>query len=128
MPDIIFILLFFFMATAIFRTSSTSLKITLPNEKHLTEAHYDHNHLIIYIQQETEGLIIESKEIKYDLNTLPTLHKNETNKDRNWEETIVVLYADENTEMGDIHAIKEFFRNQKVRKIFYALKEKDGKP
>lgn len=130
LPDIVFLLLFFFMVTAVIRTDEKLVKYDVPKAKHINKA--EMKTLIRELQVGppantglgAEPLISDGSqylkiaELVHWVNrqkaSLPEAYK---------DQIIIVLKADESVKMGLIADIQQELRKSNARKILYRSKE-----
>ncbi|MCP4460068.1 MAG: biopolymer transporter ExbD [Cytophagales bacterium] len=131
MPDIVFLLLFFFMVSATMKKQDDQVKLKTPEAHALTEVQKQflikelhvgkpkNSSLGIGYKISAENKMIQLSEIGHWVETQrATL--DETYKDQ----MIVLLRADENVDMGFITDIQQELRKYKARKILYRTLEK----
>ncbi|MEQ9102075.1 MAG: biopolymer transporter ExbD [Imperialibacter sp.] len=130
LPDIVFLLLFFFMVTAVIRTDEKLVKYEVPKAKHINKA--EMKTLIRELQVGlpanarlgTEPLISDGSHylkvselvqwVNQEKATLPEAYK---------DQIIIVLKADEAVKMGLIADIQQELRKSNARKVLYRSKE-----
>ena len=137
LPDIIFMLLFFFMVTTVLRKSDENLKYKIPNAEQLKQI--EEKSLISQIsiglpkesgkfgsepRIEADGKLIEIKDIipfiMKEKDELPTYNR---------DQIIILLKADEDVPMGIVTDVTQELRKANARRIVYAAAWKgDGKP
>ena len=137
LPDIIFMLLFFFMVTTVLRKSDENLKYKIPTAEQLKQI--EEKTLISQIsigmpkesgkfgsepRIEADGKLIEIKDIipfiMKEKDELPTYNR---------DQIIILLKADEDVPMGIVTDVKQELRKANARRIVFAAAWKgDGKP
>ncbi|MEM7549608.1 MAG: biopolymer transporter ExbD [Bacteroidota bacterium] len=130
LPDIVFLLLFFFMVSSTIREDNQDLVTQIPKANFSTKASEKSlvKELIVGFpisndrsepQISTGSRIINSENlvqwVEEERNTLPESQKNKM---------IVLIKADENIEMGLIGDIQEQLRKANARKVIYRALDK----
>ena len=130
LPDIVFLLLLFFMMSATIKTDEKDLKIKLPEAKALTEI--DRRELIkeLKVGYDDEGKLSLKSESRYltleDVSQW-ILSEKEKMPENLQNQLIVMIKADENVKMGVISDIQEKLRKVNARKVlFRSLKKGDS--
>lgn len=127
LPDIIFILLFFFMVTTIMRKNDLMVITHLPEAEQVKKQ--DKDPLIVDIkigpakdqQQLGKGTLIQIENRLVRLEEIPKLvllHK-EAIPEYMQDQMIISLRVDENTDMGIIVDLQQKLRKINARKIIY---------
>ena len=133
LPDIIFMLLFFFMVTTVLRKSDENLKYKIPTAEQLKQI--EQKSLITQIsigtpnerekfgdepRIEADGRILAIEEIvpfiMKEKDELPTFSR---------DQIIVLLKADEDVPMGIVSDVKQELRKANARRIIFAAGWKD---
>lgn len=133
LPDIIFMLLFFFMVTTVLRKSDENLKYKIPTAEQLKQI--DQKSLITQIsigipkdmekfgsepRIEAEGKLLEMKDIipfiMKEKDELPSYYR---------DQIIILLKADEDVPMGIVSDVKQELRKANARKIIFAASWKN---
>lgn len=128
LPDIIFMLLFFFMVTTVLRKSDENLKYKIPTAEQLKQI--EQKSLITQIsigipkesskygsepRIEAEGKLITVKDIvpfiMKEKDELPTYNR---------DQIIILLKADEDVPMGIISDVKQELKKANARRIVFA--------
>jgi len=134
LPDIIFMLLFFFMVTTVLRNSDESLKYMIPQAEQLRKIEQKSlvSQITIGIPKdqakygtepriEADGHLIAIVDIVPfilgEKNKLPTYSR---------DQIIIVLKADEAVPMGLLTDVQQELRKANARKIVYAATWKNG--
>jgi len=134
LPDIIFMLLFFFMVTTVLRKSDENLKYKIPSAEQLKQI--DQKSLITQLsigmpkdtekfgtepRIEAEGKLLEVKDI------VPFIMKE---KDElpvyNRDQIIILFKADEDVPMGIVSDVKQELRKANARRIIFAASWKSA--
>jgi len=137
LPDIIFMLLFFFMVTTTLRSMDSKLKITLPNANQAKKI--EKRSLVTHVYIGTPLPELQTKygtepriqvEDKYiSINDLKSyiLGKKQSLNENDRNEMIVALHIDENTPMGIVTDVKQELRKCEVLNINYStIKSKNN--
>lgn len=128
LPDIIFMLLFFFMVTTVLRKSDENLKYKIPTAEQLKQIEQKSliTQISIGIPKETgkygnkprieaEGKLITVKDIvpfiMKEKDELPTYNR---------DQIIILLKADEEVPMGIISDVKQELKKANARRIVFA--------
>ena len=128
LPDIIFMLLFFFMVTTVLRKSDENLKYKIPTAEQLKEIEQKSliTQISIGIPKETvrygkearieaEGRLLDVKDIvpfvMKEKDKLPTYSR---------DQIIILLKADEEVPMGIVSDVKQELRKANARRIVFA--------
>ncbi len=127
LPDIIFMLLFFFMVTTIFRKNDAVIKYAVPDANQIKKI--ENKILVTTINIgipknrslgtepviESGGNVLGIRDIiplvLYERNKLPVYYQ---------DQQIILLKADENVNMGLIYDVQQELRKANARKIVYA--------
>lgn len=118
MPDIVFMLLLFFMVTTTLREVDVHVKFTLPSAKAIEKI--ENKRLISYIWVGKSGniqindSIVKLKEIEPIMNA----------KRKSLPNVIVSLRIDKNTEMGQVTDIQQELRKASCLRINYSANVK----
>ena len=134
LPDIIFMLLFFFMVTTVLRKSDENLKYKIPSAEQLKQI--DQKSLITQIsigmpkdiekfgiepRIEAEGKLLDLKEIVpfilKEKDELPVYSR---------DQIIILLKADEDVPMGIVSDVKQELRKANARRIIFATSWKSA--
>lgn len=130
MPDIVFLLLFFFMVSATIKTEDEMLKVTIPRAEAITKV--EKKFLIRELHVgfpknpslgSTPKILADGKLI--DLNALGNwVHEQKTTLGEAYsDQMIVLLRAHEDVDMGLIGDIQSELRKNNARKILYRTLE-----
>lgn len=133
LPDIIFMLLFFFMVTTVLRKSDENLKYKIPTAEQLKQI--DQKSLITQIsigipkdiekfgsepRIEAEGKLLEMKDI------IPFIMKEKDELHSYYRDQIIILLkADEDVPMGIVSDVKQELRKANARRIIFAASWKN---
>ena len=135
LPDIIFMLLFFFMVTTVLRKSDENLKYKIPAAEQIKQIEKKSliTQISIGIPKETEkfgteprieadGKLIEIKDIvpfiMMEKDKLPTYNR---------DQIIVMLKVDEEVPMGIVTDVTQELRKANARRIIYGANRKSIK-
>ena len=129
LPDIIFMLLFFFMTVTVLRTASAQIKIELPATETSVKINHEASEYNIYVHQNAE-----SKESKIQINEylvsmeqLDNILKDIAAPLLDFEKMKVPIYLriDQNVRMDLVYKVKLMLRKHGLRKINYIVKKVD---
>jgi biopolymer transport protein ExbD len=128
LPDIIFMLLFFFMVTTVLRKSDENLKYKIPTAEQLKDI--EQKSLVTQIsigvpkeideygkeaRIEADGRLIDGEDIvpfvRREKDKLPTYSR---------DQIIILLKADEEVPMGIVSDVKQELRKANARRIVFA--------
>jgi biopolymer transport protein ExbD len=132
LPDIIFILLFFFMVTTILRTTDQKVITQLPEAEQLQKQDKDPTVIEIKVgpaldrQQLGEGyhIQIENRLVRLDEVSQLVLQQKAAIPEYLQDQMIISLRIDENTDMGIIVDLQQSLRKINARRIIYnSIKE-----
>ncbi len=118
MPDIIFMLLFFFMVTTTLRDTNLLVKFTLPQAKAIEKI--DKKRLVAYIFVGNDDRI----QIDDAIVDLPQVTPIMAQKRRDIPQLIVSIRADRDGKMGRIVDIQQKLRDADALRINYSSKPK----
>ena len=128
LPDIIFMLLFFFMVTTVLRENEIKVKQRLPKATQLTKI--EQKSLVSYIymgepqntKQYGSGTKIQTNDVFITLDDIArfvnTEKDDKTEAER--DQMTMSLKVDEEVKMGVISDVQEELRNANARKILYS--------
>lgn len=136
LPDIIFILLFFFMVVTVMRNSELKVKQTIPQATELTKIKkkklVEHIFVGEPLQQYQAELgtapRIQLNDAFADLDDIPSFVEN-ARSERNEAERNAIIFAlkvDEKAKMGLITDIKTELRKVEALKISYSARPREG--
>lgn len=118
LPDIVFMLLFFFMVSTVMRTNDMPSSITIPTAVNPDKIKVE-NDLRIFLTGQSPIVNIEGQNLAMngaeDYLKEKTLHLSDYEK----SQLDILLYIDENTKMKQIHELKVALRKNKLFKINY---------
>ena len=131
LPDIIFMLLFFFMVTTVLRETDILVKQLLPKATQLTKIEKKSLVSYIYIGQpkntasfgtepriQTNDVFIELKDVVQFVNTeKDKLSENERDK------ITMSMKVDEDTEMGIVSDVQQELRDANALKVLYSSRK-----
>jgi len=127
LPDIIFMLLFFFMVATVLKTESFKTQFELPTASQLTEMKKQSEILNIYIGTDAEQskTLVQVKDHLVPFEKLENLITSIKAKNSD-KELIVALKADKKIKMHEINEIKQILRKQQLRKVTYVSEPISG--
>lgn len=129
MPDIVFLLLFFFMVTATIKTEDEQLKVTLPKAVALTKVEKKFLIRELHVGFPKDLKLGSTPKISADgkfleLNALGNwVQEQKTSLGESADQMIVLLRAHEDIDMGIIGDIQSELRKNNARKILYRTLE-----
>lgn len=137
LPDIIFILLFFFMVVTVMRTTEIKVKSTLPKATELTKLEDKELVSYIYVGQPTEKYVekygdaprIQLNDKFANLNEIATFVANERVKlpfEEMRQKMVFALRIDEEVKMGIVGDVKYELRRVNALKINYSARPDEG--
>lgn len=134
LPDIVFLLLFFFMVSAVIRTEKEIQQISLPKASQLTKAE-----MKILIKEIKVGFPLDEnlgqeptisangRFIKVDQLPQWVLNQKATLPESMRDQVIILIKADEMVKMGLVADIQQQLRKANARKVLYRSIEKSNK-
>ncbi|MEQ9424262.1 MAG: biopolymer transporter ExbD [Cyclobacteriaceae bacterium] len=130
LPDIVFLMLFFFMVTAVIKEDTEHLDAKIPEAVSITKAQQKVlvKELIIGYPKDKllgkEPRIYNGEKI-VSINQIPQWVEQKRNElaEHHRDQMIVMIRADEEIEMGLISDIQQELRKMNARKILYKSKE-----
>ncbi len=130
LPDIVFLLLFFFMVSATIEVTDDRVKTQIPNAQNITKAEKKILLKTLIIGKPTsaglgEGDLIYDGEkfISIDQIVQWTAEKRSELPDYYQDQMIVLIKADESVKMGMIGDIQQKLRDANARKVIYRTME-----
>ena len=120
LPDIIFLLLFFFMVATVLKTQQVKTSFKLPEATQLTEMKKQVQILNIYlgIDEQENKTQIQADEHLVPMEKLSQLIASIKAKTTD-KELVVALKADKRIKMYEVNEVKTMLRKQNLRKITY---------
>jgi biopolymer transport protein ExbD len=127
LPDIIFMLLFFFMTVTVLRTASAQMTIELPSTAEAAKVNHEASEFNIYINQS-----LDDKESKIQINEylvsmqqLDQILKNIAAPLLDFEKMQVPIYLriDKEVKMDLVYDVKLLLRKHGLRKINYIVRK-----
>lgn len=128
LPDIIFMLLFFFMVTTVMRENEIKVKQRLPKATQLTKI--ERKSLVSYIymgeptntSQYGEGTKIQTNDVFIDVDDIARFVNREKDAldEVERDQITMSLKVDEEVKMGVISDVQEELRNSNARKVLYS--------
>jgi len=118
MPDIVFMLLLFFMVTTTLRTIDVHVKFTLPSAKAVEKI--ESKRLVQYIWVGKSGHIQINDDIVKLSDVEPIMYQ----KRKDMPRVIVSLRIDKNTDMGEVTDIQQELRKASCLRINYSTNVK----
>ncbi|MCV9385498.1 ExbD/TolR family protein [Reichenbachiella ulvae] len=133
LPDIVFLLLFFFMVTATIRTVDDQVEVTQPQAEAISKV--DQKTLIreLAVGPPKDALVgseariySEGKWIKMEDIAQWVMEQKQTLPESQRDQMIVMLRADEYVKMGMVADIQTELRKADARKILYRTRQQGG--
>lgn len=132
MPDIVFLLLFFFMVTATIKVNEEQLKVDMPNAQSMTKVEKKFLIKELYIGFPKDAKLgisprISSGDKIITLNQIGqwVLEQKSDLDEVYKDQMIVMLKADEKVDMGLIGDVQMELRKSNARKVLYRTLDKD---
>lgn len=127
LPDIIFMLLFFFMTVTVLRTASAQMTIELPATEEAVKVNHEASEFNIYVSEDVENKT-EKIQINEYLVTIDQLDKTLQNIAApllDFEKMKVPIYLriDKGVKMDLVYDVKLLLRKHGLRKINYIVKK-----
>ncbi len=126
LPDIIFMLLFFFMTVTVLRTASAQMTIELPASESAAKVNHEASEFNIYVSEdaETEKHKIQINEYLVSMKQLDQILKNISTPLLDFEKMKVPIYLriDKGVKMDLVYDVKLLLRKHGLRKINYIVK------
>ncbi len=130
LPDIIFMLLFFFMTVTVLRTASAQMTIELPATEDSAKVNHEASEFNIYISEipETKEHKIQINEYLVSMSQLDEILKNIASPLLDFEKMKVPIYLriDKGVKMDYVYDVKLLLRKHGLRKINYIVKKEKG--
>jgi len=125
LPDIIFMLLFFFMTVTVLRTASAQFAIVLPATEAAHKIAHEATEYNIYVRKDqlNQGHEIQINEYLVSIAQLNTILKNLAAPLMDFEKMKVPIYLriDKDVQMKMVYDIKLMLRKHGLRKINYIV-------
>lgn len=126
LPDIVFLLLFFFMVSATIKPKNDQVKVNTPAAVAMTQVHKKELVREISVGQPKEGLFGASDVISVDNQIIQmeqiaqwVVEQKETLPETYKDQMIIVIKADEFVKMGLISDLQEELKKVNARKVVY---------
>ncbi len=133
LPDIVFMLLFFFMVTAVLRSSASGLRVRLPEAEECTVLQGKSSTATLYIGKSLNAGDNEIEKIQMDDAIIPLdqvgdkiLLFRENLDETSRPKMMVSLKADQDSPMGLVGDVKQQLRKASALKINYSAIDTDG--
>ena len=127
LPDIIFMLLFFFMTVTVLRTASAQMTIELPATAEAVKVNHEASEFNIYVSEDNEEKTskIQINEYLVTLEQLDNTLKNIATPLLDFERMKVPIYLriDKGVKMDLVYDVKLMLRKHGLRKINYIVKK-----
>ena len=125
MPDLVFILLIFFMVTTVMRTQNLKVKVDYSHAKNIQKIEQKRLVSYIYIGPEKVGKQIGQTKIQIDdaiIDDKTAIRRIMYDKLMDQPKLVVSLRVDKNTEMGVVTDVKQELRKAGTLRINYSAK------
>lgn len=125
MPDLVFILLIFFMVTTVMRTQNLKVKVNYSHAKNIQKIEQKRLVSYIYIGPEKVGKNIGQTKIQIDdsiIEDKTEIRRIMYDKLMEQPKLVVSLRVDKNTEMGVVTDVKQELRKAGTLRINYSAK------
>lgn len=126
LPDIVFLLLFFFMVSATIKPMNDQVKLTIPKAQAMTKINRQELIKEIIIGKpinrevgEQEVISVDNKVIKKEQLTQWVIEQKESLPENLKDQMIIVIKADEYVKMGLISDVQEELKKANARKVVY---------
>jgi len=127
LPDIIFMLLFFFMTVTVLRTAASQVTIELPETQTAIKVNHEASEYNIYIGSDLdeENPKIQINEYLVTMNQLNQILEKISKPLMNFEKMKVPIYlrVDKSVKMDIVYDVKLLLRKHGLRKINYIVKK-----
>ncbi len=127
LPDIIFMLLFFFMTVTVLRTAASQVTIELPETETAIKVNHEASEYNIYIGSDLdeENPKIQINEYLVTMNQLNQILEKVSKPLMNFEKMKVPIYlrVDKEVKMDVVYDVKLLLRKHGLRKINYIVKK-----
>jgi len=127
LPDIIFMLLFFFMTVTVLRTASAQVTIELPETETAVKVNHEASEYNIYIGEDLdhENPKIQINEYLVSMKQLDQILTEISKPLMDFEKMEVPIYfrVDRNVKMDVVYDVKLMLRKHGLRKINYIVKK-----
>jgi len=124
LPDIIFMLLFFFMVVTVMRTTSDQLNISLPATPYNEKVKQVHSAVNIYVTNEVDHVFVNEQPVR--IAQLED-HLTRAVSDVDFADRLTVpvyLRVDKGSQMKKVYDVKLALRKTNLRKVNYIVKTK----
>ena len=125
LPDIIFMLLFFFMTVTVLKTASAKMTIELPATQNSTKINHEASEFNIYVSSplDSDKTKIQINEYLVNMSQLDEILKNISQPLLDFEKLKVPIYLriDKEVKMDIVYDIKLLLRKHGLRKINYIV-------
>jgi len=126
LPDIIFMLLFFFMTVTVLRTASAQIAIELPDSQSAVKVNHEASEFNIYVSSNNESKQhkIQINEYLVTMEQLDQILKNISAPLLDFEKLKVPIYLriDKEVKMDLVYDVKLMLRKHGLRKINYIVR------
>ena len=126
LPDIVFLLLFFFMVSATIKPMNDQVKLTTPKAQAMTKVNRKELIREIIIGKpinrevgDQEVISVDNRVIKKEQLTQWVMEQKETLPENLKDQMIIVIKADEYVKMGLVDDVQEELKKANARKVVY---------
>ncbi|MDF1694268.1 MAG: biopolymer transporter ExbD [Saprospiraceae bacterium] len=130
LPDIIFMLLFFFMTVTVLKTASAKMTIELPATEQSVKVNHEASEYNIYVSsnKKEEDHKIQINEYLVTMHQLDDILKNIASPLLDFEKLKVPIYlrVDKEVQMDLVYDVKLLLRKHGLRKINYIVKKQSN--
>ncbi|WP_258101189.1 ExbD/TolR family protein [Marinoscillum pacificum] len=126
LPDIVFLLLFFFMVSATIKPMNDQVKLTTPKAEAMTKVNRKELIREIIIGKpinrevgDQEVISVDNRVIKKEQLTQWVMEQKETLPENLKDQMIIVIKADEYVKMGLVDDVQEELKKANARKVVY---------
>tara|TARA_Y100001949_G_C15929958_1_gene305178 strand:+ start:286 stop:732 length:447 start_codon:yes stop_codon:yes gene_type:complete len=126
LPDIVFLLLFFFMVSATIKPMNDQVKLTTPKAQAMTKINRKELIREIIIGKpinrevgDQEVISVDNRVIKKEQLTQWVMEQKETLPENLKDQMIIVIKADEYVKMGLVDDVQEELKKANARKVVY---------
>ena len=127
LPDIIFMLLFFFMTVTVLRTASAQMTIELPDTETAIKVNHEASEYNIYVSEnsDTKEYKLQINEYLVSMSQLDKILENIAAPLLDFEKLKVPIYLriDRGVKMDLVYDVKLLLRKHGLRKINYIVKK-----
>jgi len=128
LPDIVFMLLFFFMVTTVFKEQDSKLSVTKPKATEITELDRQSKQIYFWIGKPTNPQYGTDFRVQLDDALVPNMsaigsylkERRATDLSEVWDEVINNFKVDQKVNMRVVRNVQEELRNEDALKVAYS--------